>query len=147
WGTGLLPRPLAIALMIVIFALAGLYLLRKLPLGEAEVIAQPEPIGGLRLLTAIAFFGLAFYFVPGLLGAPLGGFDAFLPPRQATDVSLLAGMQTRSMETRGEVAWHQSRTAAFEEARRTGRPVLIDFTGYTCTNCRHMEATVLSRPE
>ncbi len=147
WGTGLLPRPLAISLMIVIFALAGLYLLRKLPLGEANFVAQPESIGGLRLLTAIVFFGLAFYFVPGLLGAPLGGFDAFLPPRRATDVSLLAGMQLNAPEGRGELAWHQSRATAFEEARRTGRPVLIDFTGYTCTNCRHMESTVLAKPE
>ncbi len=149
WGTGLLPRPLAVALVIVIFALAGLYLLRKLPLGGAEgyVAVEPVPVGGLRLLTAIVFFGLAFYFVPGLLGAPLGGFDAFLPPRRATDVSLLAGMQMGAPERRGELTWHQSRATAFEEAQRTGRPVLIDFTGYTCTNCRHMEATVLSKPE
>ena len=147
WGTGVLPRPLAIALMIVIFALAGLYLLRKLPLGDTDLTAQPEGIGGLRLLTAIVFFGLSFYFVPGLLGATLGGFDAFLPPRRATDVSLLVGMQAGAPERRGELAWHQDRAAAFEEAQRTGRPVLIDFTGYTCTNCRHMEATVLSKPE
>jgi thiol:disulfide interchange protein DsbD len=153
WGTGLLPRPLAIALMIVIFALTGFYLIGKLTLKspEAEVATAPQPVGGLRLFSAIAFFGFAFYLMPGLLGAPLGGFDAFLPPRQATDVSLLAGMQARvegsgAFETHGGVAWHQSRTAAFEESRRTGRPVLIDFTGYTCTNCRHMEATVLSQP-
>jgi thiol:disulfide interchange protein DsbD len=150
WGTGLLPRPLAIALMIVIFALAGFYLIGKLHLAspEAEVAPMPQPVGGLRLATAIAFFGLAFYLMPGLFGAPLGGLDAFLPPRQATDVSLLAGLvgTDRGPERRGEVVWHQSREAAFEEAQRTGRPVLIDFTGYTCTNCRHMEATVLSRP-
>ena len=151
WGTGLLPRPLAIALMIVIFALTGFYLIGKLTLKspEAEVTTLPQPVGGLRLFSAIVFFGLAFYLVPGLLGAPLGGLDAFLPPRQATDVSLLAGMQARTdadVQTHGGVAWHQSRPAAFEEARRTGRPVLIDFTGYTCTNCRHMEATVLSKP-
>ncbi len=149
WGTGLLPRPLAIALMIVIFALAGLYLIGKLHLKGPDSDygeVRPVPIGGLRLLTAMAFFGLAFYFVPGLLGAPLGGFDAFLPPRQATDVSLLAGFAERS-DGVGKHAWHQDRATAFEEARRTGRPVLIDFTGYTCTNCRHMEATVLSRPE
>jgi thiol:disulfide interchange protein DsbD len=150
WGTGLLPRPLAIALMVVIFGLAGFYLLGKLHLAspEAEVTMPPQPVGGLRLATAIAFFGLAFYLMPGLFGAPLGGLDAFLPPRQATDVSLLAGFVDtgRGPERRGETVWHQSRKAAFEEAQRTGRPVLIDFTGYTCTNCRHMEATVLSRP-
>jgi len=151
WGTGLLPRPLAIALMIVIFALTGFYLIGKLTLKspEAEVTTMPQPVGGLRLFSAIVFFGLAFYLMPGLLGAPLGGLDAFLPPRQATDVSLLAGMQAQTnadVQTHGGVAWHQSRPAAFEEARRTGRPVLIDFTGYTCTNCRHMEATVLSKP-
>ena len=150
WGTGLLPRPLAIALMIVIFALAGFYLVGKLALRspEAEVAVSPQPVGGLRLLTAIGFFGLALYFVPGLLGAPLGGFDAFLPPRLATDVSLtaLVGQEAGGPVRHGGVAWHQTRASAFEEAQRTGRPVLIDFTGYTCTNCRHMEATVLSKP-
>ncbi len=149
WGLGLLPRPLAIALLIVIFALAGLYLLGKLPLKGPETDygeVRPVPIGGLRLLTAMVFFGLAFYFVPGLLGAPLGGFDAFLPPRRATDVSLLAGMQAGASEAWGEFGWYQSREVAFAEAERTGLPVLIDFTGYTCTNCRHMEATVLSKP-
>ena len=149
WGLGVLPRPLAISLMIVIFALAGLYLIGKLHLKspEAEVAMAPQPVGGLRLLTAIGFFGLAFYLVPGLLGAPLGGIDAFLPPRLATDVSLTALAGTGGPARPGETAWHQTREAAFDEARRTGRPVFIDFTGYTCTNCRHMEATVLSRPE
>ena len=136
--------------MIVIFALAGFYLIGKLHLRspEAEVAVAPQPVGGLRLLTAIGFFGLAFYLVPGLLGAPLGGIDAFLPPRLATDVSLTALAGSGSGPERGgEFGWHQTREAAFDEARRTGRPVFIDFTGYTCTNCRHMEATVLSRPE
>ncbi len=149
WGTDLLPRPLAIALMMVIFALAGLYLLGKLHLKGpgAEVLdARPVPIGGLRLGLAMVFLGLAFYFMPGLLGAPLGGFDAFLPPRRATDVSLLAGLAANAPETVGEDGWHQTRAAAFAEAERTGKPVLIDFTGYTCTNCRYMEATVLSQP-
>ncbi len=149
WGLGVLPRPLAIALMTTIFALMGFFLLGKLrlrtPETEAGLDAAPAPVGPLRLATAIAAFGLALYLVPGLLGAPLGGIDAYLPPRQATDVSLLAAVGA-SGEAGKEEGWYQSREVAFAEAARTGRPVLIDFTGYTCTNCRYMEANVLSRP-
>ena len=149
WGLGVLPRPLAVALVIVLFTLTGLYLLGKLPLATPEAEADPQPVpatvGPLRLLTAVGFFGLALYFVPGLLGAPLGGFDAFLPPRMANEV-VFASAGSAAAEAGGHEGWYQTRETAFAEAERTGRPVLIDFTGYTCTNCRYMEANVLSRP-
>jgi thiol:disulfide interchange protein len=150
WGLGLLPRPLAIALMIVIFAMAGLFLLGRLPLRSEDTDADPTArlgaAGPFRLATSIACFGLALYMVPGLLGAPLGSVDAFLPPHRATDVSLIALVGGSGGHQMHE-GWHQNREEAFAEARRTGRPVLIDFTGYTCTNCRYMEANVLSRPQ
>jgi thiol:disulfide interchange protein DsbD len=104
------------------------------------------------LLAAVAFFGLSLYLVPGLLGAPLGRLDAYLPPRQADDPALLttsARATAAGGAGRAEAfAWHtDAPAAAFRQARRSGQPVFIDFTGYTCTNCRDMEANVFPRPE
>lgn len=145
WGLGWLSRPLVIALSVVIFFVCGLYLLGKLRLRHEPPVRQ---IGSLRLLAAIAFFGLALYLLPGLLGAPLGALDAYLPPRQASDVSLLAaasGGARAPAEARYD--WHTNDLdGAFSEAQATGQPVFIDFTGYTCTNCRAMEANVFPEP-
>lgn len=142
WGWGLLSRPLAIALAAVIFALAGLYLLGKLPLAHEPVA---ERIGVGRLLSAVAFLGLSLYLLPGLFGAPLGALDAYLPPRSATDPGLLAARPAADAPPT-DFAWHDEPDAAFAAARAAGKPVFIDFTGYTCTNCRAMEADVFPRP-
>jgi len=141
WGTQILSRPLAIALTIVIFALAGLYLLGKLQLKHE---GPTESIGSLRLLAATAFFGVAMYMLPGLFGAPLGTVDAYLPPRQTSDPNLFAtGKAGQKTGNETEFRWHTDDIdAAFVEAKEVGKPVFIDFTGYTCTNCRDMEANV-----
>lgn len=143
WGWGLLSRPLAIAIAAVIFFLAGLYLLGKLPLRHDPA---PEAIGVGRLLSAIAFFGVSLFLLPGLLGAPLGRLDAYLPPRQLSDAGLLT-LALPGTAAEGELPWIVDDVeAAFAQAEATGRPVFIDFTGYTCTNCREMEANVFPRP-
>ncbi len=148
WGWGVISRTLAIAVTTVIFFLAGLYLLGKLPLAHEKA---PETVGVGRLLFAIAFFGLSLYMLPGLLGAPLNKLDAYLPPRQAADVSLLATFQRMSGDggiVHDDEAWIvDDLDAALAAAEQEGKPLLIDFTGYTCTNCREMEANVFTRPE
>ena len=146
WGWGVLSRPLAIALTVVLFFLAGLYLLGKLPLAHEPPVQR---IGTVRLLASIAFFGLSLYMLPGLLGAPLGRLDAYLPPRQGDDVSLLAAVSARTSEGAGAhdaFDWHEEIDEAYAEGERVGKPVFIDFTGYTCTNCRDMEANVFPKP-
>ncbi|WP_051141261.1 protein-disulfide reductase DsbD family protein [Salisaeta longa] len=144
WGTNLLSRPLAIALTVVIFFLAGLYLIGKLRLAHHP---PPASIGVGRLLMAVGFFGTALYLLPGLLGAPLGAADAYLPPRQASDVSLLASTSTATSAPSHAERWHTDAPKdAFEQARAAGEPLFIDFTGYTCTNCRAMEANVFPKP-
>lgn len=150
WEWALISRPLVIACWVVIFALTGWYLLGKLQLAHAPLTAQ---VGVPRLLFAIGFLGFSLYLLPGLLGAPLNAIDAWLPPRQATDMSLLAGIQTDPAH-RGDLGWHSTHDqpaqaaldGAFAEAQAQNKPVFIDFTGYTCTNCRQMEATVFIRP-
>ena len=144
WGWGLISRPLAISLTAVILALAGFYLLGKLRLVHEE---PTEKIGTFRLVSSMAFLGLALYMIPGLFGAPLNNLDAFLPPRQGTDMSLLAALP-RGGEGAADLdeGWFEDREAAFAEAKALGKPLFIDFTGYTCTNCRQMESTVFPHP-
>jgi thiol:disulfide interchange protein DsbD len=145
WGWGLVSRPLAIAATVVLFFLAGLYLLGKLRLAHDDV---PAAIGVGRLLAATAFIALALYLLPGLLGAPLGTLDAWLPPRQGTDVGLLTALPQGTRTPHADGEWITDDVeAAFAAARQQGKPVFIDFTGYTCTNCRQMEANVFPDPQ
>lgn len=145
WGWGLVSRPLAIALTIVIFAAAGFYLLGKLRLAHEE---ETTAIGVGRLIAGIGFLATSLYMAPGLFGAPLNSLDAFLPPRQGTDVSLLGPLgSATSFPGAEDEAWHvDDIDGALAQAVETGRPVFVDFTGYTCTNCREMEANVFPRP-
>ncbi len=145
WGWGIFSRPLVIASWIAIFVLAGFYLLGMLRLAHEE---PPEAVSVPRMLVAGTFFSLAVYLLPGLLGASLNFWDAYLPPRQVTDVSLIgtfASMSPASQESVDGLTWIEDRKAAFARAREEGKPVFIDFTGYTCTNCRQMEANVFPR--
>jgi thiol:disulfide interchange protein len=143
WGTQILSRTLALALTIVIFALAGLYLLGKLRLAHEAAV---ESIGSLRLLAAMAFFGLSMYLLPGLFGASLGLADAYLPPRQASDPNLFAARTAPDGEEASEFDWYTDDIdAALRAGREAQKPVFVDFTGYTCTNCRDMEANVFPR--
>lgn len=146
WQWGLISRPLGIAFVVVIFFLTGLYLLGKIRLDYEPPV---DHLGVGRMLAATAFFVLALYMIPGLLGAPLNRLDAYLPPRNTTDVSLLSMLSTSSesgQSTQSEPYWFTDDIdGAFEWAAVEGKPVLIDFTGYTCTNCREMEANVFIR--
>lgn len=143
WQWGIISRPLGIAAWITFFFLAGLYLLGVFALhGEKK----PESITTGRLLISMPFLLFSFYLIPGLLGASLGTWDAWLPARQATDVSVV---QSISMRGGGGVdessMWSDNYEASVEAAIAENRPLFVDFTGYTCTNCRAMEANVFPR--
>ena len=119
YGWGILPRWLFITIWIVCFAGIGVYLIRKSWVGK---------------IIAVASFAFAAYLVPGLWGAPVKAIAAFAPP-----------MDRRT--SGGEHALGGAFFNDYEEgmayARQTGKPVIIDFTGYGCVNCRKMEAFVL----
>lgn len=139
WGWGILSRPLAIALTVVIFFVTGVYLLGKIRLPHDEAIPT---VGVGRLLASLGFIAVSLYMLPGLFGAPLNSLDAFLPPRRGTDVSLLS-VSGPGSSSRDDYDWIVDDTeTALRAAEASGRPVFIDFTGYTCTNCREMEANV-----
>jgi thiol:disulfide interchange protein DsbD len=130
YGWGILDREVFLVLWIVIFALMGLYLLGKLKLphdSDLRFVSVP------RLFLAIVSFAFAVYMVPGLWGAPLKAISAFSPPLFTQDFSLY----------KGEVhAAFDDYEAGMEYARKNGKPVMIDFSGYGCVNCRKMEAAV-----
>jgi thiol:disulfide interchange protein DsbD len=89
------------------------------------------------------------YLYTGLHGRPLGQIDAFLPPDAEPQPAMasLGGTSMASTQPVSSVVWHDRYNEALAEAKRTGKNVFIDFTGYTCTNCRAMEATVFSRAD
>ena len=147
WGWGLISRPLGIAFVLVVFLLAGLYLLGKL---RFDYEAPVESIGVGRMLGAMVFFVVALYLLPGLLGAPLNRLDAYLPPRQGTDVSILSLFTMSGQPGSASIddGWVVDEIdIAFDEASERDLPILIDFSGYTCTNCREMESNVFPRPQ
>ena len=143
WEWGLISRPLTIAAWIAIFLMAGLYVLGMYTIKHES---KPEQIGTGRLMLAIPLFLFSFYLIPGLLGASLGIWDSWLPPKQATDVSVVYSISQRGGggSDSGDQweNWSENYEESVEVAKTSGKPVFIDFTGYTCTNCRAMESNV-----
>ena len=147
-GTVWLSRPLVIALTVVLLVMAGLYLLGMIRFAhEPASDTAPKGVGAGRVLAATLVLGLALYLTPGLLGARLGALDAYFPPRHATDVGVPAQSGGAGPTPVDRLDWHQNDVdAAMAEAQDTGAPVFVDFSGYTCTNCREMEANVFPEP-
>lgn len=146
-GWGLVSRPFAIAAWIAIFLVAGLYVLGVFVLKHET---KPEFVTTGRLLLALPFLLFSFYLMPGLMGASLGIWDSWLPPKMQTDVSVvgtIAAMGGGSGSSITDDAWTEDYQAALDEAELKGIPVFIDFTGYTCTNCRAMESNVFPLEE
>jgi len=133
WHWGIFTRNVVLASWIVIALMLVLYLAGLIPLGRAPRL--PRPRGG-RLLASAATLALAVWLGSGLAGRRLGELEAFLPPIDA--VAAVA---------RGEQHWLTNYEEALAAAAKTNRPVLVNFTGYTCTNCRWMEANMFTRPE
>ncbi len=134
YGWGILDREVFLVLWIVIFALLGVYLLGKIRFpGDSEVPHLTIP----RLFLSIISLAFSIYMIPGLWGAPLKAISAFSPPLYTQDFNLYEGevhAQTLDYET------------AIALARQQNKPLLIDFSGYGCVNCRKMEASVWTDP-
>ena len=130
YGWGLLNRPTFLALWIVIFASMGFYLVGKLKFphdDELPYVSVP------RYFLAMISFAFAIYMVPGLWGAPCKAVSAFAPPMYTQDFSLYVDEV--------EAEYHDYEQG-MQAAMQAGKPVLVDFTGYGCVNCREMEASV-----
>ena len=138
YGWHLLDREVFLSLWIVIFALLGAYLCGWLKFQEDEVggdLHKPMPV--LCIMGGLVSFAFAIYMVPGLWGAPCKAVSAFAPPMSTQDFNL----NTKIVEAK-----YTSYEEGMAAAKAQGKPVIIDFTGFGCVNCRKMEAAVWTDP-
>jgi thiol:disulfide interchange protein DsbD len=161
-------REIFLALWIVIFAVMGFYLMGKIRFShDSEVAYVSVP----RTFMAIVVFAFVVYMLPGMWGAPLRSISAFLPPSSTQDFDLYTSAQlnavgnaTQATQTFKGVKKYEDifkrapssklgleafydYDQALQASKAEGKPVLIDFTGWNCVNCRKMESTVWTRPE
>ena len=135
YGWRILDRETFLALWIVLFALLGFYLLGKVEFPHAD---DDTKVSVPRFFMALASLAFAVYMLPGLWGAPLKAVSAFAPPMQTQDFNLY----------NNEVhAKFDDYDLGMEYARQHGKPVMLDFTGYGCVNCRKMELAVWTDPK
>ena len=128
---GFLTRERFLAAWIILFAMPGLYLLGLL---RMEGIKSEEPVGLGRLLTSMAFLIFSISLVPGMSGGKLGELDSYVPVG-------VAGAD-------GAAVWMKNDLArALAQAKAENKKVLVNFTGYACTNCHWMKANMFTRPE
>ena len=135
YGWRILDRETFLALWIVLFALLGFYLLGKVKFPHDD---DDTKVSVPRFFMALASLAFAVYMLPGLWGAPLKAVSAFAPPMQTQDFNLY----------NNEVhAKFDDYDLGMEYARQHGKPVMLDFTGYGCVNCRKMEFAVWTDPK
>jgi thiol:disulfide interchange protein DsbD len=135
--TGILTRERFLAAWVVLFGMAGFYLLGFVRLPG---ISRDSELGVTRLLlgAVLVIFGLSL--VPGMFGGRLGEIEAYIPPASSTSIGGGSGS--------GELAWVENDLpTAFAEAKAEGKMVLVNFTGYACTNCHWMKANMFTKPE
>lgn len=135
YGWRLLDREVFLVLWIVIFALLGFYLLGKIKFPHDDDVKH---VSVPRLFLAIVPLAFAMYMVPGLWGAPLKNISAFAPPLWTQDFNLYDGAVHSTFD---------DYELGMEYARKTNKPVFIDFSGFGCVNCRKMENAVWSDPK
>ncbi|MDE7154881.1 MAG: thioredoxin family protein, partial [Muribaculaceae bacterium] len=135
YGWHILDREIFLALWIITFVLLGLYLLGKFNFshyGPAD-----SSIGVFRFFLSLISLSFAMYLVPGLWGAPLKGVSAFVPPLYTQDFNLYDRGLTE----------YDDYEEGMRIAAKEDKPVLIDFSGYGCVNCRKMEGAVLDNED
>ena len=135
YGWRILDRETFLALWIVLFALLGFYLLGKVKFPHDD---DDTKVSVPRFFMALASLAFAVYMLPGLWGAPLKAVSAFAPPMQTQDFNLYNNEAHAKFD---------DYDLGMEYARQHGKPVMLDFTGYGCVNCRKMELAVWTNPK
>ena len=153
---GIFNRDVFLVIWILVFAMWGFYLLGKIRLShDSEIGFLSLP----RLFVSMLVLGFTLYMVPGLWGAPLKPISAWLPPQPTQDFDLYtnqsspAESKNNTVKKYGNLFHAPHNLDAFYDvdeglayAKKVGKPALLDFTGWSCTNCRKMEASVWSDP-
>jgi thiol:disulfide interchange protein DsbD len=143
WRWGIFTRQVVLATWVGIGILTISNVLGYLRVSHEEPVSN---IGPARLIVAMIVLATTIWLVPGLFGRHLGALEAFLPPE--TTSSSADAIEKPQSSPAAEVHWViNDYEVALAQAKRENMPVFIDFTGYTCTNCRWMEANMFSRPE
>ncbi len=139
WKWGIFTRPVVLAIWIAIGVILAIYLLGKFQLPHDS---KPERIGAFRLMSAVVSLAISFYLITGLFGAKLGELEAFLPPDLENSSARSFGGKTE------QIKWIENDyQSALAKAKTENKLIFVDFTGYTCTNCRWMEANVFPKRE
>lgn len=174
-GWRMLDREIFIAIWIVLSVLLGLYLLGKLKLSHDDAPAKnlygQEYVSIFKLFLAIASFTFAVYLLPGMWGAPLNGMSQFIPPMGTQDYVVSAGggstthtsnlpddvvpkilvdelkMYEPPIAVQNGLVTYYDYEEALAASKKLKKPVMLDFTGINCVNCRKMESQVWSNPE
>ena len=135
YGWGILDREVFLVLWITIFGFLGLYLLGKI---RFEADSKLEYISIPRMFMALVTFSFVAYLIPGLWGAPCKAVSAFAPPTFTQDFNLHGSKEVHAQFDDYELG--------LSYAKQQGKPVVVDFSGYGCVNCRKMEAAVWNTP-
>ena len=136
YGWHLLDRETFLALWIVLFALLGVYLLGKIKFPHDD---DDDKVSVPRFFLALISLAFAVYMVPGLWGAPLKAVSAFAPPSSTQDFNLYKADEVH--------AQFENYEEGMAYAKSVGKPVMVDFTGWGCVNCREMESKVWIDPK
>jgi len=151
WSWNVFTREIVLALWIASAVMATLYLLGRFQMPHDTPL---EKVGPVRVLIATAFLGSGFWLLQGMFGGDLGDVDSLIPPPRESVAQVSMTPAGRKVEpgqagpSAEKKEWIQDDyQQALAESKRTGRPIFVDFTGYTCTNCRWMERRMFPRPE
>jgi len=142
WGWGFFSHNIVLAIWAVLMVLCGVYLLGKIRFPHDSPV---EFLSTGRLGISVIFLVFGLYLSSGLYGQRLHGLIySYLPPKMNEGVS---GGSTSKFSYHEGLTWYKDLNQAFEASIESGKPIFVDFTGYTCTNCRWMEVNVFIKPE
>ncbi|MGD0089118.1 MAG: cytochrome c biogenesis protein CcdA [Planctomycetota bacterium] len=133
WHWGILKREVFVSVWIALALLTAIYILGRLRLPHETAV---EHTSACRVLLAAGFLALGIWLSTGLFGQALGELEAYVPPRP------YPGQQAGV-----ELSWLEDWDSGLAEAKHSAKPLLVDFSGYTCTNCRWMETKMFPLPE
>ena len=142
WGWGFFSHNIVLAIWAILMILCGIYLLGKIRFPHDSPV---EFLSAGRLVISTIFLVFGLYLSSGLYGQRLHGLIySYLPPQMNLGNS---GSSSTAVSYHDGLTWYKDLNEAFEVSRSSGQPIFVDFTGYTCTNCRWMEVNVFIKPE